>query len=317
MPRVSPPHGIRPGLKVRRSPPAETQAVPLPEGQLEPGLAETAKDLRVAEEDFESYEGTTYIEGSGAVTNAFADDEDSADAPAFDEAPQPEVTLGLICPLLSRRPFILNQEAVLRIGRHPEGGLCLPAPKVSRHHAEVRWDGHGFSIHDLGSTNGTFVNGRRIHRRRKLRAGMKLEIGPFSLEVREVENPEESVIIKPELGGEETRIDVSSELTGQLEEIGMGALIQFMKVTAKTGNLTLFNGHSVGQLWLEDGTVIHAEFGALYGLQAALSLLGLGAGRFEFHSADITCPRTVHKPTQYLLMEAARLVDETHEPPSS
>lgn len=54
--------------------------------------------------------------------------------------------------------FVLDDEPV-RIGRHPESEIVLADPKASRHHAEVRAHGDGFVLRDLGSTNGTKVNG--------------------------------------------------------------------------------------------------------------------------------------------------------------
>lgn len=54
--------------------------------------------------------------------------------------------------------FVLDAEPV-RIGRHPESEVLLSDPKASRHHAEIRPHGDGFVLTDLGSTNGTRVNG--------------------------------------------------------------------------------------------------------------------------------------------------------------
>jgi FHA domain len=48
------------------------------------------------------------------------------------------------------------------IGRSPDCEIFLDDVTVSRRHAEVRRDGEGFSIHDLASLNGTFVNRTRI-----------------------------------------------------------------------------------------------------------------------------------------------------------
>ena len=51
----------------------------------------------------------------------------------------------------------------LRIGRAPDNDLVLDDPLVSRYHAELRKrPAGGYEIADLGSQNGTFVNGRRI-----------------------------------------------------------------------------------------------------------------------------------------------------------
>jgi EAL domain-containing protein (putative c-di-GMP-specific phosphodiesterase class I) len=49
-----------------------------------------------------------------------------------------------------------------RIGRLPGLGLCLPCTSVSKLHAELLFQGRGLWVRDLGSTNGTFVNGHRI-----------------------------------------------------------------------------------------------------------------------------------------------------------
>jgi hypothetical protein len=47
------------------------------------------------------------------------------------------------------------------IGRSRECDLVLDDPNVSRHHAELRREDGGWAIHDLGSTNGIKLNGRR------------------------------------------------------------------------------------------------------------------------------------------------------------
>jgi FhaA, N-terminal domain/FHA domain len=50
-------------------------------------------------------------------------------------------------------------EDPVRIGRLPDCAIPLSDSQVSRHHAEVHRSDHGFSIVDLGSLNGTTVNG--------------------------------------------------------------------------------------------------------------------------------------------------------------
>jgi EAL domain-containing protein (putative c-di-GMP-specific phosphodiesterase class I) len=48
------------------------------------------------------------------------------------------------------------------IGRNPDASLCIPSPTVSREHAELSVVDRGLLLRDLGSTNGTYVNGVRI-----------------------------------------------------------------------------------------------------------------------------------------------------------
>lgn len=55
-------------------------------------------------------------------------------------------------------------ESIITIGRHPDSNLVLADPNVSRNHAEIRPDGDRFVVVDLGSTNGSRVNGVRVDR---------------------------------------------------------------------------------------------------------------------------------------------------------
>ncbi len=53
-------------------------------------------------------------------------------------------------------------EYVVSVGRHNDCTIVLGDPNVSRRHAEIRPSGDGFVVVDLGSTNGTKINGTRI-----------------------------------------------------------------------------------------------------------------------------------------------------------
>lgn len=74
--------------------------------------------------------------------------------------------------------------AVTTIGRAETCDICLPDPSVSRRHAEIRKIGSTFVLTDLGSTNGTMVNGARIAER-ALTDGDRITVGRTDLEFRE------------------------------------------------------------------------------------------------------------------------------------
>jgi hypothetical protein len=62
----------------------------------------------------------------------------------------------------SRTQQIVIVEAELLVGRSSACSLRIPEPYVSARHATLRWDGERWEVKDLGSRNGTFLNGTRL-----------------------------------------------------------------------------------------------------------------------------------------------------------
>ncbi|HEV7236499.1 MAG TPA: FHA domain-containing protein, partial [Ktedonobacteraceae bacterium] len=48
------------------------------------------------------------------------------------------------------------------IGRAPDNQLLVNDSKASSHHAQIRYEGQGYEVIDLGSRNGTYVNGQQL-----------------------------------------------------------------------------------------------------------------------------------------------------------
>jgi hypothetical protein len=62
-------------------------------------------------------------------------------------------------PERASRFLVLRDGETLTVGRDPESGLVLEDRRVSKCHARLQWSGSGWRLEDLGSKNGTFVNG--------------------------------------------------------------------------------------------------------------------------------------------------------------
>lgn len=75
--------------------------------------------------------------------------------------------------------FLLDQD-VTTAGRHPDSDIFLDDVTVSRRHAEFRREGSGYTVHDVGSLNGTYVNRERIDAA-PLSGGDEVQIGKFRL----------------------------------------------------------------------------------------------------------------------------------------
>ncbi|MCC7359818.1 MAG: FHA domain-containing protein [Anaerolineales bacterium] len=65
----------------------------------------------------------------------------------------------------------------ITLGRDPSNQLAIEGAGVSRRHAQINLSGSGLVIEDLGSSNGTYVNGERITAPRALQAGDRLSLG--------------------------------------------------------------------------------------------------------------------------------------------
>ncbi len=66
---------------------------------------------------------------------------------------------------------------VTTLGRDITNDIVINDPEVSRHHLRIARTADGCSIEDLGSTNGTFVNGQRISGSRPLNSGDMIGLG--------------------------------------------------------------------------------------------------------------------------------------------
>lgn len=67
-------------------------------------------------------------------------------------------------------------DAQTLIGRHSGCDLVLSAGAISRWHCRIVRDSEGYFVEDLGSLNGTFVNGERIRGRRQLDDGDGIQV---------------------------------------------------------------------------------------------------------------------------------------------
>ena len=70
------------------------------------------------------------------------------------------------------------------LGRSPDTTVLVDDVYVSDEHAEILPDDGGWSVRDLGSTNGTFLNGAKVTRPTQLAAGDQLRLGKTRVEVR-------------------------------------------------------------------------------------------------------------------------------------
>jgi len=215
----------------------------------------------------------------------------------------------LFCP--PHPPIALGQRDTIAIGRSRSCDLRLAGGDASRRHAEISGGPKGFTLSDLGSTNGTYVNDKRVQKH-LLKPGDRIEIGT-------------SVITFCEVGGglEKIGLDRDRERTiqverpaggqvfeGDLAEIPPFAVLQILEMGNKSGLLTIDADACQGRLWLAHGAPIHAETKRCSGFDAAIEIVNVATGRFTFRPHENPAERTIEASVTELLLEASRMLDE-------
>ncbi len=73
------------------------------------------------------------------------------------------------------------EKSELHVGRDVTNDLVVSDEKVSRRHARLYSEGDQYVVEDLGSTNGTFINGARLSGPHLLRVGEQITFGETSI----------------------------------------------------------------------------------------------------------------------------------------
>lgn len=208
--------------------------------------------------------------------------------------------------------FPLADSPEIIVGRSSDVDMVLIEDMVSRRHARIEC-ANEISIEDLGSTNGTFVNGERI-KRNTLKEGDRVLIGTSIIKVVLADSATPHVpssrrrVTKPVFGRNQVR-----GMSGSLEEIPLPDLLQLLGSSKKTGVLVLDSETHLGRLHLDKGTIIHAQIdeSKLDALKSAYRMLAWTKGSFELMPADEgKIEKPIHVSVQELLMEGLRQQDE-------
>jgi Domain of unknown function (DUF4388) len=103
-------------------------------------------------------------------------------------------------------------------------------------------------------------------------------------------------------------------LSGELSDLSLAELIEFFCNQRKTGRLTVTYPSGPGYFYLQAGSVVHAEVGALRGIEAVYYALTLANASFKFTSAAESAERTINQPWTSVVLEGLRRMDEGIQP---
>ncbi len=204
----------------------------------------------------------------------------------------------------------------MTIGRSSELDVVLVEDMVSRRHSKITVRGGELFIQDLGSTNGTFVNGEKVQHAR-LQEGDRILVGTNIIKVVALEQPVDAEAARAEMASVDAQRRPSAQvrtLTGDLAEVPLPDLLQLFSASRKSGCLVVTTEGARAGVHLEQGQVVFTEIEGQPDLppeQAFYQVVRWQEGTFEMLPAERhSFPSRIEMGTEALLMEALRLMDE-------
>jgi len=216
-------------------------------------------------------------------------------------------------------PLKPNKQVV--IGRSSDLDMVLVEDMVSRKHAKITCQDGKVLIEDLGSTNGTFVNGEKILRAARLKEGDRILIGTSILKlVAEAStSPADDQQIRQNLEAaaaaqlsRQTRS--SSSMTGKIEEVPLPDLLQLFGTSKKNGVLFIKAQKHCARIYMRQGRVYYALIDDNHELGPQKSFYRIV--RWEEGDFELLPPDNqdfmveMEDPTDHLLLEGLRQLDE-------
>jgi pSer/pThr/pTyr-binding forkhead associated (FHA) protein len=217
-------------------------------------------------------------------------------------------------------PLPDNREIV--IGRGGELDIVLVEDMVSRKHAKITIQDAKIAIQDLGSTNGTFVNGEKIKKSR-LKEGDRVLIGTSILKL------VSAAEVKAGFGGTREELNANleaigkkggkGELTsGSLRDVGaLPDLLQILSTSKKSGVVSVKSGEDAGRIYLRNGKIYYALLNGndeLGPLKALVRMVAWIEGEFRVGApSDEEFMLELEEPTDQLIADALRQQDELRQ----
>lgn len=240
--------------------------------------------------------------------------------PPPDASKQKQYTLKFISGKYQGGEFPIAPGRELVLGRSNELDVVLVEDMVSRKHARISYTNDNLLIEDLGSTNGTFVNGEKVKRAR-LKEGDRVLVGTSIARVESADAPTgpgevREAEARAKMQSVASRTTQVKTMTGTIDEVPLVDLLQLFATSKKSGVLAIQrdNGTS-GKIFLRKGQVPFASIDDQPDIppqKAIYRMLTWASGTFELQPADEReFSEEITLSTEGLLMEGMRHLDET------
>lgn len=240
--------------------------------------------------------------------------------PATEASKQKQYTLKFISGKYQGGEFPIAAGRELVLGRSNELDVVLVEDMVSRKHARISFTNDNLLIEDLGSTNGTFVNGEKVKRAR-LKEGDRVLIGTSiarveASDVAQGSGETREAEARAKMQSVASKTTAVKTMTGTIDEVPLVDLLQLFATSKKSGVLAIQrDSGSAGRIFLRKGAVPYASIDdqpEVPPLKAIFRMLTWESGTFELQPPDEReFSEEITLSTEGILMEGMRHLDET------
>jgi hypothetical protein len=232
----------------------------------------------------------------------------------------PQYALRFISGKYQGGEFPLRWDREIVIGRSSDLDMVLVEDMVSRKHAKIATMAGQVVIQDLGSTNGTFVNGEKIKKVR-LKEGDRILIGTSILKLvtlngrgAGMSTSEADARRNMEQSAQRRTSAAGRPMSGSIDEIPLPDLIQLLSTSRKSGVLAVRCDDGHGRIYLRRGQIYYCSIDDAFDLTPHKSfyrMLTWVSGTFELEPPDDrNVLEEIQESTEALLMEGMRQLDE-------
>ena len=180
-------------------------------------------------------------------------------------------------------------------------------------------DDHVVTIQDLGSTNGTFVNGEKV-RKADLKDGDRILIGTSIIKIVFVDGENTSHLTETEarskmaVAANKRQSAAPKSMAGSIEEIPLPDLLQLLSTSRKSGVLVIHSDRHAGKIFFRKGQIYFGNIENQFNIgprKALTRMLGWTQGSFELEPPDESAVlEELDDSTEGLLIESMRQLDE-------
>lgn len=204
------------------------------------------------------------------------------------------------------KPILLLPENTYYIGRDEDNTIPINSTFVSRKHTSIFYEKGAFYVKDLGSTNGTFLNSKKIEKS-ILNDGDQIGVGdriyvyhqrPKNFDLIEIDDNSSTKI------SDKIAVSRKGQMSGNFDEYTILELLQYLSTRNRTGALLIrCQDDSDGLIEFREGHIEHSFYQGLKGEESLQKIVESKLSQFQFDPKHKTDMISIDKTTTNLFLD--------------